>query len=209
MPTDTFLKLPEEKKEKILLAAKHEFSRVPFERTSIKNIVEEAEIARGSFYQYFESKEDLLNYILYLHIGGMDQKLEKQLQKDNYDIFELFLFIYDYITKECMDKKNVPFFKKIFENIKTSEDTIFFKKIREIRTKNINHYFEKIDKTKLRIQDQEDFEIILKILYAVTGKAIVNHFRYNSKESARKIFEKELEFLKYGILKKESEEKTC
>ena len=27
---------------------------------SIKNIVEDAEIARGSFYQYFESKEDLL-----------------------------------------------------------------------------------------------------------------------------------------------------
>lgn len=64
MPTDTFLKLPEEKKEKILLAAKHEFSRVPFERTSIKNIVEEAEIARGSFYQYFESKEDLLRFYI-------------------------------------------------------------------------------------------------------------------------------------------------
>ena len=60
MPKETFLKLPEEKKNKIIKAAKKEFERAPFEQTSIKNIVEDAEIARGSFYQYFESKEDLL-----------------------------------------------------------------------------------------------------------------------------------------------------
>ncbi len=60
MPKETFLKLPEEKKHKIIKAAKKEFERVPFEQTSIKNIANDAEIARGSFYQYFESKEDLL-----------------------------------------------------------------------------------------------------------------------------------------------------
>ena len=64
MPTETFMKLSEEKKNKILIAAKNEFTRVPFEQTSIKNIVEEAEIARGSFYQYFTSKEDLLQYMM-------------------------------------------------------------------------------------------------------------------------------------------------
>ena len=60
MPKETFVKLPEEKKDKIIKEAKKEFARVPFEQTSIKNIVEDADIARGSFYQYFESKEDLL-----------------------------------------------------------------------------------------------------------------------------------------------------
>lgn len=60
MPKETFLKLSEEKKKKIIKAAKKEFERVPLEQASIKNIVEDAEIARGSFYQYFESKEDLL-----------------------------------------------------------------------------------------------------------------------------------------------------
>ena len=60
MPKETFVKLTEEKKDKIIKPAKKEFARVPFEQTSIKNIVEDADIARGSFYQYFESKEDLL-----------------------------------------------------------------------------------------------------------------------------------------------------
>lgn len=60
MPKETFLNLPEKKKEKIIEAAKNEFKRVSLEQASIKNIVENAEIARGSFYQYFESKEDLM-----------------------------------------------------------------------------------------------------------------------------------------------------
>lgn len=60
MPKETFLKLPQEKKEKIIKAAKDEFKRAPLEQASIKNIVENAGIARGSFYQYFESKEDLM-----------------------------------------------------------------------------------------------------------------------------------------------------
>ena len=60
MPKETFLNLSKEKQNKILNAAKKEFERVSLEQASIKNIVEEAGIARGSFYQYFESKEDLL-----------------------------------------------------------------------------------------------------------------------------------------------------
>lgn len=64
MPKETFLKLSNEKKEKIIKAAQKEFERVPIEEVSIKNIVENAEIARGSFYQYFESKEDLLRFYI-------------------------------------------------------------------------------------------------------------------------------------------------
>lgn len=64
VPKETFLKLSKEKQQKVLDAAKKEFARVPIENVSIKNIVEDADIARGSFYQYFESKEDLLRIYL-------------------------------------------------------------------------------------------------------------------------------------------------
>ena len=75
MPTSTFFNLPEDKKNKILKAANKEFARVPIEQASIKNIVEDAEIARGSFYQYFEDKEDLFQYIMSAKIGNMQNKL--------------------------------------------------------------------------------------------------------------------------------------
>ena len=81
MPKDTFLNLSEDKKNKIINAAKKEFARVPIEEASIKNIVEEAEIAIGSFYQYFESKEDLLKYILNSKAKNLEAFLKQSLQE--------------------------------------------------------------------------------------------------------------------------------
>ncbi|MEE1377337.1 MAG: TetR/AcrR family transcriptional regulator [Oribacterium sp.] len=63
MATERFLKLSQDKKDRILQAARHEFARVPFEDASINQIIREAGISRGSFYTYFEDKLDLLHYV--------------------------------------------------------------------------------------------------------------------------------------------------
>ena len=86
MPTDTFENLSEEKKQKIIASAKKEFTRVPLEKVSIKNIVEQAEIARGSFYQYFNSKEDLLLYIVKNQKEQLFLKMKETLQNTKGDI---------------------------------------------------------------------------------------------------------------------------
>ncbi len=58
----TFHHLPPEKKQRILDCAINEFTAYTYEKTSINRILEEAKIPKGSFYQYFDNKEDL--YIL-------------------------------------------------------------------------------------------------------------------------------------------------
>ncbi len=64
MPTNTFFHLPEEKQQRLLDAAQIEFSRHSLQEASIANIVKLAEIPRGSFYQYFENKEDFIFLLL-------------------------------------------------------------------------------------------------------------------------------------------------
>ena len=66
MPTQTFFRLPEEKRERLTDAAWREFLAVSYAEASINRIVREAQIPRGSFYQYFEDKEDLFFYLLSL-----------------------------------------------------------------------------------------------------------------------------------------------
>lgn len=63
MATERFMKLSQDKKDRILNAAREEFARVPFEDASINQIIKAAGISRGSFYTYFEDKRDLLQYI--------------------------------------------------------------------------------------------------------------------------------------------------
>ena len=65
MPTNTFFHLPKEKQNRLIHAIRQEFSRVPFEQISINQIIHNANISRGSFYQYFYNKQDLLQLILH------------------------------------------------------------------------------------------------------------------------------------------------
>lgn len=66
MPRQTFLNLPEEKRERILNTAIDEFSYYHFNDASINRIIDKAAISRGSFYQYFNDLEDLFRYIFKL-----------------------------------------------------------------------------------------------------------------------------------------------
>ncbi|MBQ2739471.1 MAG: helix-turn-helix transcriptional regulator, partial [Oscillibacter sp.] len=64
MCSETFLRLPEEKRRRILDAAWEEFTRVSFSDASINQIVQRSGISRGSFYQYFRDKEELMAYLM-------------------------------------------------------------------------------------------------------------------------------------------------
>lgn len=63
-PSSVFYNLPEEKRQRIAKAAMEEFASTSYEASSINNIIKRCNISRGSFYQYFESKEDLAFHIL-------------------------------------------------------------------------------------------------------------------------------------------------
>lgn len=88
MPTRTFMKLPKEKRIRILRAAKKEFSRVPLDKAVIANIVKDADIPRGSFYQYFENIEDLFIYLMEYMYGIDKKKFEQYLEQTDNDVYE-------------------------------------------------------------------------------------------------------------------------
>lgn len=205
MPTDTFNKLPEEKKTKVILAAKKEFARASLKDASIKNIVEDARIARGSFYQYFDSKADLLQYLLKEHVEEMNKKLEDTLKETAGDIFQVFISIYDYMVNECINKGEADFFKRIFEELKTSQDNMFMVDMKKYKPKDISEYYDLVNKKDLRIKSVEEFRLLNRMLHAVTKKAIVCSFRYDSKEKAREDYLKQLEYIKYGVMRKGGE----
>ncbi len=64
MPKETFFNLPEEKKNRIIEVAVDEFAEHNFNDATVSRIVKNANIAKGSFYQYFEDKYDLFRHIV-------------------------------------------------------------------------------------------------------------------------------------------------
>lgn len=201
MPTQTFEKLPEDKKEKIINAAKKEFARVSFEKTSIQNIIKDANIARGSFYQYFESKEDLLAYILQTHINNVNLNIEQTLEMSKGDIFQIYINMYESILAQCGKKEDMDFYKKIFEKVKASDDGIFTSKVKQMKVKEMSKYYKMINTSNLKVNNEKELKIISDMLFIITRKAIISSFKSQSKKEAKEEFLKQLEYIKYGVLK--------
>lgn len=63
MPKNTFLNLPDAKKEHIIKKAIDLFTKYKYEDINIRLIVKELGISIGSFYQYFDDKDDLYLYL--------------------------------------------------------------------------------------------------------------------------------------------------
>ena len=95
MPKETFFNLPEDKRTIICQVAVDEFAAYPFEQASINRIVANAGIAKGSFYQYFEDKNDLFLHIMQL-VGEEKLKYMSSLIQApyQYDIFTLIRELY-------------------------------------------------------------------------------------------------------------------
>jgi len=95
LPTSTFFRLPEEKRSRLLDAAWEEALRVRFTEISINRIIHRAHIPRGSFYQYFSDKEDLVRYLF----GGMREYftalLGELLKNSGGDLFAVPLQAFD------------------------------------------------------------------------------------------------------------------
>jgi len=66
MPKQTFFNLPDEKRAQIMNAAINEFADHGLENSSTNRIVANSGISKGSFYQYFEDKQDVFDYIMTL-----------------------------------------------------------------------------------------------------------------------------------------------
>ena len=110
MCTETFRRLPEEKRSRFLDAAWAEFTRVPMEAVSINQIVQKAGVPRGSFYQYFGDKEDLF---LYLMEGVGDhyiREYRKIIQLAEGDIFRAQQMAFDGFTSERLQED--PLFER-------------------------------------------------------------------------------------------------
>ena len=97
MPSATFFRLPKEKREKLIDAAREEFAQTAYEAVSINRIIRQAEIPRGSFYMYFQDKEDLFRYLLKGYVDQLFMLLEEFLLRNGGDIFQALLDLYDYV----------------------------------------------------------------------------------------------------------------
>lgn len=199
MPTESFYKLESTKRKKIVDAMKKEFSRVPFHEASVNRIVEEAGISKGSFWVYFKSKEEAIEYLVQIHLEKERKKSKEIFLKNNGNLFQSYIEIYDYFAKCKITKMEKALRANIFKNLLLNEEKCVPQEPGDNlinATKNI------VDIRNLDIIDDDDLINIMKILnYIMHVNLLDTITKKTTSEQARARFIREVEILKKGISK--------
>ena len=76
------MKKGERRKQELIRIAYRLFVSKGYEQTSVDEIIEEAGIAKGTYYYYFESKEQMLEEVIGMMLQAEAEKAEAVLQAD-------------------------------------------------------------------------------------------------------------------------------
>ncbi len=201
MPSDTFLRLNDEKKKKLIDASFKEFSLYNFNDVSINRIIKEAGISRGSFYMYFVDKKDLYFYLLEQHLEILINNMKNDLIKNKGDLFKMFQ---NNIKEEFNSFKNnnINFFKKSLENITIMEES---KKTFGFRDKRLlRELIPNINLELLNDNAKKHIEVIFAINMHLLMVTLIKLLKSDSlDEEILKDYYEQLDILKYGCNKKE------
>lgn len=105
-----------EKEQKLLDTAFNLFISKGINETTIQDIVDEAGVAKGTFYLYFKDRYDIIETIVSKKAFKLlDDALVSSRKIQHSDFVEQFLFIIDYIITELTD--NQQLLKFIYKNL--------------------------------------------------------------------------------------------
>lgn len=198
MPKETFYNLSAEKQQTIFQAAVTEFAEHRFSEASINQIIKNAGIPRGSFYQYFKDKEDLYLYVI-AEIGK--EKLEvltkAGLLEAKTDFFETYLGMFHTAWIWAQTKPEYNSIGMLME----LDSSDFISKLRELSEQGFSMIKGLIDRDKTRglIKEEVDSELLVEIFYILMMNILLKMYRLGQYDEMLPKAEKIVAILKNGI----------
>lgn len=206
MPKDTFFNLDGAKQRRVLDAAIDEFSKQRFSEASINQIVKNADISRGSFYQYFDGKEDL--YIYMLKQIGMEKldiiKGVGELKPEG-DFFEGYMRMFEAALEWSIKKPRYYRIGMLME----IDDSRFVRELCKALPEGF-HMLKDMVKRDIRlgrIRDDVDPGLVVDIIYTLNLHLLAPYYQEgneggNKKELTKKLTEI-MGIIKEGIARKQ------
>lgn len=207
MIKQTFYNLPETKRERIYQAIKTEFDRVPLDKISINSIIKEANISRGSFYQYFDDKGDLYDIFADRIMDSIKECFTNTLVKYKGDLFATMEEVMSQHFTKVSQPKAKSQMQKFVPGVSVNSKSIL-DRICERSITYFNELIPNIDTRKFSFDNSpEDIRILFEMLMSISKNAIFDVlFMDIDTDEAIKILNKKLKIIKNGCLKKEYRE---
>lgn len=206
MPTERFYHLSEKKKEMIREAAVQEFIRVSPEQASINQIVRNAEISRGSFYTYFEDKEDLMRYVFEDLIHQVREFCKNLLRDSGGDFWTLQQGLMDFVLQICREDK-MPALTRTESGYNTLMRLMWEKSSDEVCPEEIwmGELYQLTDCSRLRVGSLQEYRILFSIcIHCILAEIAELYEKGKTEAEARESFDRRLDYIRYGAAESEA-----
>ena len=198
----TFYNLPEQKRQRIIDAIVEEFSSSSTEKVSINRIVKAANISRGSFYQYFDDKVDLVEVLTKSFVDLSIEGANKALEYSNGDIFYTYEKLFEIITNFAQDKTQKVILKNLLRSLRANDDLVSEYLLNRFNGfEELNKIAKQYNTDNLKFKSSEDVEYLSQILTQLLKNAIFNYFVIDvDYQTVKKTLLRKLEIVKSGAV---------
>lgn len=202
MPKETFYNLDEAKRKNIIDAATKEFTDNELHKARVSNIIKEAKIPRGSFYQYFEDIDDLYYYVIDSTFDNIFDTGYKHAELTN-DLFEYIRLTFEVDYNAYANDKRHKFMKNVFKSIGSNIEYIEHHNNR--RKDYITKILNQMDLSNLKIQNDPKelirlYEFLQRIKRSVIQGTLM---KVLTLEQSKEELEWHIEIIKHGLLKED------
>ncbi len=210
MNLEKFENLEKEKKERILESAMTEFNIHGYVGASTNNIVKNAEISKGSLFNYFENKDKLFMYIFSYNIEKVVRNFEEN--KDvliKLNLIEAYKFFISVNIKFFTENPKVfQFLAKAITNSPEPIKILLQKRKREMQGFVINSIIKNVENSYFRENiDKEKVEFLILTLLDTLSNKYIEKYKGDlellkaDSENRDKEIEDYIDLIKFGILR--------
>ncbi len=203
MIKQTFYNLPEQKRQRVINAVIDEFADTENEKVSINRIVQKANISRGSFYQYFDDKLDLVEVLIKSYIDMGIDDIRRAVATSNSDIFYTFECMFDEIAAFSNDERHKKVLKNLISNVRANNTLVSDYIIKRYKgIESLVDITDEFSRKDFRFKSDEDMTLLQQILISVLKNEIYNYYVFDTDlEESKARYLRKLYIIKQGALK--------
>ena len=202
MPTETFFRLPEAKRETLLRCARQEFARVPYPDASINRIIRAAGIPRGSFYMYFADKADLFLHLMDQFVDTFTQTVCRLLEEEDGALFPAFRRLFDHLQDRCVTGCREGGAAEVITILRRNVGMPHTMAMGQSYGRRfLSQLLPRLDRARLSLEGEEELENGLRILLSVTLPLLCEGVLAEDPEPVRARYQSYLTILERGMLR--------
>ncbi|MCH4170917.1 MAG: TetR family transcriptional regulator [Lactobacillus sp.] len=222
MPKPTFFNLPSNKRQHLLDEALREFSHKPYNEVSISSIIKNAQIPRGSFYQYFDDKMDLYNYLIKTKQAAYLDDWLQAIKNHNGDLFQVFKDYYGDLLLQIASSPDANFFRNVFLHMDYKRSQSFNGMIPKKGEFHPDHppfdrsrfdILKDVDTANLKISSKAEIMTLMHLLSSVFQQVLSYYYLMQQikpgtwpVEKAQAQFDQLISWIQFGVQKDKAQE---